>query len=93
MSLEQLNRLMKERHLKGYWTREEPQAYEPSSAMRPFLWKWTDIEPVLDGAAKYVDIARAFRRNIGLHNPTGNSKTIVMGLQLILPHEPPPLHQ
>ena len=93
MSLEELNRLMEEKHLRGYWTREEPQAYEPSNTMQPFLWKWGDIEPVLDGAAKYIDIAHAFRRNIGLENPTGRSKTLNMGLQLILPHEKARAHR
>jgi len=93
VSLDQLNRLMEEKYLRGYWTREEPQSYEPSNPMRPFLWKWADIEPVLDGAAKYVDIAHAFRRNIGLDNPTGRSKTINMGLQLILPHEKARAHR
>ena len=93
MSFEELNRLMEEKHLRGYWTREEAQAYEPSGTMRPFLWKWADIEPVPDGAAKYVDIERAFRRNIGLDNPTGRSKTINMGMQLILPREKARAHR
>jgi gentisate 1,2-dioxygenase len=93
MSLAELNRLMEEKHLKGYWTRGETPSYEPSAAMQPFHWKWADIEPVLDGAAKYVDIEHAFRRNIGLDNPTGRSKTINMGMQLILPHEKARAHR
>jgi 1-hydroxy-2-naphthoate dioxygenase len=93
MSLEELNRLMQEKHLRGYWSREEAQAYGPSVSMLPFLWKWADIEPVLEGAAKYVDIEHAFRRNIGLDNPTGRCKTINMGMQLILPHEKARAHR
>jgi len=93
MSLEELNRLLKEKNLRGYWTREEAPAYEPVVSMKPWLWKWADIQIALEGAAKHVSIAQAFRRNIGLENPTGHSKTINMGLQLILPHEKARAHR
>ena len=78
-----LNRWMKENNLKGYWTREEVQSYEPCLSMGPFL-KWSDIQVALEGAAKHVDLGHAFRRNIGLENSTGRSTTINMGLQFIL---------
>lgn len=87
MSLEKLNRLMKEKNMRGYWAREGVPAYEPVSPMSPYLWKWADIEEVLEGAAKYVDLSMSFRRNISLVNPTGQSKTVNMGLQLVLPGE------
>ena len=93
MSLEELNRFMQEKHMQGYWTRGEVRSYEPTSEVSPYVWKWADIEEVLEGAGKYVDIKHAFRRNIGLENPTGQSKTINMGLQLVLPGEKARAHR
>ncbi len=78
MGLDELNRFMKEKRMRGYWTREAIRSYEPTSQISPNVWKWADIEEVLDGAGKYVDIKHAFRRNNGLENPTGQSKTINM---------------
>lgn len=92
MNLEELNRLMEKKRMRGYWTREEP-SYEPVSSITPYVWKWADIQEVLDGAAGAVDISKAFRRNISLVNPTGQPKTINMGLQLVLPGEKARAHR
>lgn len=93
MNLEQLNHFMQQKHMRGYWAREEAPAYEPASALSPFVWKWTDVREVVELAAKYVDTSMAFRRNISLVNPSGNPKTITMGLQVVLPGEKVKAHR
>jgi len=38
MSLEELNLFMKEKRMRGYWTRGEVRSYEPTSEVSPYVW-------------------------------------------------------
>ena len=50
MSLEELNRKLKEQNLIGYWTIPNTSTgfREPEANFRPFLWKWNEIRAALD---------------------------------------------
>src|SRR6185503_19809540 len=67
MSLEELNRKLKEQHLIGYWTIPNTSTgfLEPEANFRPYLWKWNEIRAALDQAAEFIRPEEAFRRFIG----------------------------
>lgn len=88
-----LNAYMAERNLRGYWTFGERGG---GSGLKPYLWKWADIEPCVTRACELVSIEEAFRRNIGLQNPRnspGLMANIGLGLQAVLPGESAPSHR
>ena len=60
----------------------------PRAEVRPWLWPWTTLRPQALGASAVmpgdVDVDR---RVIGMRNPTGPLKTLVAGVQVVLPGE------
>ena len=98
MSLEDLNQKLKEQNLIGYWTIPNTSTgfREPEANYRAFLWKWNEIRPALDAAAKFIRPEEAFRRFIGYQHPElkmGTAHTLLMGAQMVRPGEFAPAHR
>jgi gentisate 1,2-dioxygenase len=98
MSLQELNQKLKEQNLIGYWTIPNTSTgfREPAANFRPFLWKWNEIRPALDDAAKFIRPEEAFRRFIGYQHPElklGTAHTLLMGAQMVRPGEFAPAHR
>jgi gentisate 1,2-dioxygenase len=98
MSLEELNRELKENHLIGYWTIPNTSTgfREPEPSFRPFLWNWKNIRGALDQAAQHIRPEEAFRRFIGYQHPDlklGTAHTLLMGAQMVRPGEFAPAHR
>jgi gentisate 1,2-dioxygenase len=98
MSLEELNRKLKEQHLIGYWTIPNTSTgfREPEANFRPFMWKWNEIRAALDQAVHFIRPEEAFRRFIGYQHPElklGTAHTLLMGAQMVRPGEFAPAHR
>ena len=98
MSLEELNRKLKEQHLIGYWTIPNTSTgfREPEANFRPYLWKWNEIRAALDQAAQFIRPEEAFRRFIGYQHPQlklGTAHTLLLGAQMVRPGEFAPAHR
>jgi gentisate 1,2-dioxygenase len=98
MSLDELNRKLKEQNLIGYWTIPNTSTgfREPEANFSPFLWKWNEIRPALDDAAKFIRPEEAFRRFIGYQHPElrlGTAHTLLLGAQMVRPGEFAPAHR
>lgn len=70
----------------------------PCSAMRPAVWRYADLRPLLMRAGALISAEEAIRRVLILENPgaPGSSavtSTLYAGLQLILPGEIAPAHR
>ena len=98
MSLEDLNRELKETNLIGYWTIPNTSTgfREPEPGYGPFRWKWKDIRGALEQAARHIRPEEAFRRFIGYQHPElklGTVHTLLMGAQMVCPGEVAPAHR
>jgi gentisate 1,2-dioxygenase len=98
MSLDELNRELKEKNLVGYWTIPNTSTgfREPEASFRPYLWKWQDIRAALEKAAQHIRPEEAFRRFIGYQHPElklGTAHTLLMGAQMVCPGEFAPAHR
>jgi 1-hydroxy-2-naphthoate dioxygenase len=98
MSLDQLNRELKDKNLIGYWTIPNTSTgfREPQPGFAPFLWKWEDIHNSLKKAVQYIRPEEAFRRFIGFQHPElklGTAHTLLMGAQMVCPGEFAPAHR
>jgi gentisate 1,2-dioxygenase len=64
---------------------------EPRSAMKPVLWRWRELEPLLERIGNEVDLDTAGpRRTLRLANPGlpyGTTHTFWASIQVILPGE------
>ncbi len=81
---------LKEQDLGGYWQRERS---EPE--FKPHIWRWEAIHAGLMKVSELVPMDQAFRRNIGLRNPSLGGRltnTINMGVQCIEPGDVAPAH-
>jgi gentisate 1,2-dioxygenase len=98
MSLDELNRELKENNLIGYWTIPNTSTgfREPEPGFRPFLWKWKNIRDALEKAAQHIRPEEAFRRFIGYQHPElklGTAHTLLLGAQMVCPREFAPAHR
>lgn len=73
---------------------------QPSTSMRPFLWRWSDIRQGLFDAAALVPVGSegADRRVITMQNPGrgstfGTSDSLMAAAQLLLPNEVAATHR
>ncbi|MCY4441188.1 MAG: cupin domain-containing protein [Deltaproteobacteria bacterium] len=72
--------------LVGYWQRQREH-----HNVEPRLWRWDEVQPALLQAADVISIGpEAFRRNVGLET---ESRTIIMGYQIVMPGEAAPAHR
>lgn len=72
--------------LKGYW-----QNQRETHRVEPRLWRWEDVHPALLEASQVIRLGdEAFRRNVSLIT---ESRTVVMGFQIVLPGEAAPAHR
>jgi gentisate 1,2-dioxygenase len=91
MNLDDLDHWLAQRNLGGHWNRAAPEG-----AMRPFLWKWSDIYQGLMWANDLVPMEKTGRRTITLKNPalkSGMTPTIHMSVQSVLPGEVATAHR
>jgi gentisate 1,2-dioxygenase len=84
-------------HLDAPWTGPVMSA-EPRPRVLPFLWRWTDIGPLLMRSGELVTLDRgAERRVLRLANPGVAGKTsthtLSAAIQLLLPGECAPAHR
>jgi len=98
MSLDELNKELKEKHLIGYWTIPNTSTgfREPNPGFGPFLWKWQEIHAALQKAVQFIRPEEAFRRFIGFQHPDlklGTAHTLLLGAQMVCPGEFAPAHR
>lgn len=84
-------------HLNAPWT-GEGMLHDPRPRVRPCLWRWAEIEPLLMRAGQLMTPDRAVeRRTLGLTNPSVAGKTathtLLTAVQLLLPGECAPAHR
>ncbi|MDF3337119.1 cupin domain-containing protein [Mycolicibacterium septicum] len=69
---------------------------EPAVAEVPYLWRWSELYPLLTEASDVVDLGEdADRRALNAFNPErvfGTTHTLVAGYQLVQPGESAPAH-
>jgi gentisate 1,2-dioxygenase len=85
MDLQELNRWLGERNLKGHWD-HQPWA----QTVTPHLWKGKDILEGLNRAGEVITTGEAGRRTIQMRNPglpAGMSNTVHISVQLVKPGE------
>lgn len=82
-----------------FWTaRADIELVEPKSPARPFLWRWSEVAPLLRKSAELVSIEESERRVLLFANPSLGGKpwvtsTIYAGYQIIRPGEAAPCHR
>jgi gentisate 1,2-dioxygenase len=84
-------------HLDAPWT-GGGMLQDPRPRVRPFLWRWAEIKPLLMRAGELVTPDRRVeRRTLGLINPSVAGKTathtLLTAVQLLLPGECAPAHR
>jgi gentisate 1,2-dioxygenase len=93
--LEILNEKLRHNHLEGLWKTfsEQPLRNEPSSSLKPWVWRWEDLSAALRGAEELVSLEGVEdRRVIRMVNPglgagAPTSRTMQMSVQLVKPGE------
>ncbi len=98
ISLDGFTQELKERNLLGYWSipNRNDEFRQPMPTFRPFIWKWRAIHDALWRASELIGRNEAHRRFIGFQHPDipfGTSHTVLMGGQLVRPHEVAPAHR
>lgn len=83
---------METAHVSALWERTSPDGTQLSEA--PYLWRWADLDPLLDAAVDVTDMENAERRVLVLENPAyqgthriGASINMVVNLQVLMPGE------
>lgn len=73
---------------------------EPSSAMDPYLWRWSDIRPAMIRASELLPVGAdgADRRVLNLINPgmeprIGTTHTLTASVQMVMPGEVADAHR
>src|ERR1043166_3838885 len=85
MEISDFNEWLKTRNMNGYWNR---QVRIPE--VKPYLWKWAEIDEALRKAAELIPMDTTGRRVVQLRNPSlefGMSNTIHLAFQLVMPGE------
>ena len=92
-SLERLDHDMAKKSLDGFWRVRLKVPPEPTTNVKPFLWKWEDCYESLVRAGKLVSPEDCDRRVVRLVNPGLEdrrgitSHTLQLGFQSVLPGE------
>ena len=93
-TLEQFDREIAKRHLRGQWKSDELLTRcigGPQPGGAPHLWSWPDVYPLLVEACDVLPESYTARRHLSYMNPGlergGATHTIRMGLQMALPGE------
>lgn len=92
-AMEEFHAEMEQANLQPLWDRydnllvEEPAAQDP-----PMLWRWADLQPFIDRAARDVSMDQAERRVLMLVNPAFEGKVVTTtnlfaGMQILEPGE------
>ena len=86
-----------QRHLFPGWT-WMGMTPEPQSRIVPYLWKWSDVEPMVRKGAEIVPVGRegAERRILRFSNPGfkhGSTQNISVAIQTLHPGEAAPAHR
>jgi gentisate 1,2-dioxygenase len=91
--------MMKAANVRALWERTVHNPREPASEP-PRLWRWAEIEPMIDLAVQATDMAGAERRVLSLANPDmdlgkGSSVTTNLnaGFQILMPGETARVHR
>jgi gentisate 1,2-dioxygenase len=83
----------------GWVPRTKPILWpQPKSEFAPAHWSYEATKAVLDAAGPLINLSRAERRNLILHNPAQGTRfettrTLVCAYQMILPGEIAPSHR
>ena len=83
---------MQSANVSALWERTSPDGAQIDEA--PYLWRWADLDPLLDKAVAETDMDNAERRVLVLENPAyrgthriGASINMVVNLQVLMPGE------
>ncbi len=83
---------MERAHVSALWERTNRDAAQVAET--PYLWRWTELDPLLDAAVGETNMETAERRVLVLENPAyrgthrvGASINMVVNLQVLMPGE------
>lgn len=86
-------------NLEPLWERSEGGLRPRPEPIAPQIWRWADIEPLLDDIIASVPMDRVDRRVLTLKNPdprhrlTTTTRSINCGIQILMPGETAPPHR
>ena len=92
-SMQAFDAKLAQRNIRGQWKSEVFLAAAldgPKPAGRPMLWKWGEVDALLEEAGRVMPESMAARRSLIFQNPDlprGTTHTINAGVQMILPGE------
>ncbi|MGH7827747.1 MAG: cupin domain-containing protein [Candidatus Binatia bacterium] len=82
------------RHIEGLWKLyATTPSKEPPAVLKPYLWKWSEIEQDLRRAGEMVDLGPKEERRVlrllnpGMQNSRATTHTMQMSFQLVKPGE------
>lgn len=88
---------LRDANVAALWTIPGTLATEPTLDEVPYVWRATEIFPLLEEAVTIADLGEdTDRRALNASNPTrkfGTSHNLVAGYQLVLPGETAPAHR
>ncbi len=98
-TLQAFHAVLEQANIQPLWDRyHDLLPLEPTAPDRPMLWRWTDLEPLVERAAREVDMKDAVRRVLMLVNPAFDGKpttttNLFAGIQILGPGESAPAHR
>jgi gentisate 1,2-dioxygenase len=94
-TLEEFHAAMAQADVGALWEVQAAEAAHPPRKDKPLLWRWRDLQPLIDMTAQVVNTEEAERRVLMLQNPaTGHGNmsgpatpNLTANLQILLPGE------
>ena len=97
--LDDFHKAMQAADVKALWERTVDNPREPQSEP-PHIWRWADIEPLIDQSIAATSMENAERRVLSLANPNFNSPrgncvttNLNCGIQTLMPGETARIHR
>lgn len=88
-----------EAHALPLWKIAGLMTSEPTTSAIPYVWRWSELEPLVSESGQLVPIERGGERralqlsNPGLNGDWATTDTLVAAVQLLLPGEKAPAHR
>ena len=99
-AVEAFDRDLEQRHIEGLWKLYgTPPSSEPPKTLKPYLWKWAEIQHDLSRAADVINLGPTEERRVlrlvnpGMQNRRATTHTMQMSFQLVKPGETARAHR
>jgi gentisate 1,2-dioxygenase len=91
---------LEKRHIEGLWKLYgTPASNEPPKTLKPYVWKWSEIQHDLKRAAEIINLGPKEERRVlrlvnpGMQNRRATTHTMQMSFQLVKPGETARAHR